>query len=74
MAITKQKYIIGGTLQTPTRWNRNIAFISAGGSGASAIVSAFQARVAAAGSPTFFEASTCLTNTIQSFLNIDLAP
>jgi hypothetical protein len=73
MAITKQKYIIGGTLQTPTRCNRNIAFISSGG-GANTIVSAFQARVAAAGSPTFFEASTCLTNTIQSFLNIDLAP
>ncbi len=73
MAITKQKYIIGGTLQTPTPWNRNIAFISTGG-GANTIVSAFQARVAAAGSPTFFEASTCLTNTIQSFLNIDLAP
>jgi len=73
MAITKQKYIIGGTLQTPTRWNRNIAFISSGG-GANTIVSAFQARVAAAGSPTFFEASACLTNTIQSFLNIDLAP
>lgn len=73
MAITKQKYIIGGTLQTPTPWNRNVAFISAGG-GASTIVSAFQSRVAAAGTTTFFEATPCLTNTIQSLLNIDLAP
>lgn len=52
---------------------RNTSFISAGG-GASAIVSAFQSRVAAAGTTTFFEATPCLTNTIQSLLNIDLAP
>lgn len=53
--------------------HRNISFISVGG-GASAIVSAFQTRVAAAGTTTFFEATPCLTNTIQSLLNIDLAP
>jgi len=73
MSGISQKYIINGTLQTPTPWNKNISFISSGG-GASTIVAEFQARVTAAGSPTFFEASTCLTNTIQSFLNIDLAP
>lgn len=73
MAITKQKYIIGSTLQTPTPWNRNLGFISSG-AGGNTIVSAFQTRVAAAGNATFFEARDCNVNTINTLLSIDLAP
>lgn len=71
MAITKQKYIIGSTLQTPTPWNRNLGFISSG-AGASFIVTSFQTRVATNNGT--FESFSCAQNTIQSLLNIDLAP
>lgn len=69
MAITKQKYIIGGTLQTPTPWNRNIGFISAGG-GAGAIVVSFQTLVNANGGTV--ETFQCTQNVIAALIAIDL--
>jgi hypothetical protein len=69
MAITKQKYIIGGTLQTPTPWNRNIGFISAGG-GAGAIVVSFQSLVNAQGGTV--ETFQCTQNVIAALIAIDL--
>ena len=69
MAITKQKYIIGGTLQTPTPWNRNIGFISAGG-GAGAIVVSFQTLVSAQGGTV--ETFQCTQNVIAGLIAIDL--
>jgi hypothetical protein len=69
MAITKQKYIIGGTLQTPTPWNRNIGFISAGG-GAGAIVVSFQTLVTDQGGT--IETFECTQNVVARLLAIDL--
>lgn len=69
MAITKQKYIIGGTLQTPTPWNRNTAFISAGG-GPGAIVVSFQTLVNAQGGT--LETAACTQNVIAALIAIDL--
>ena len=67
MAITKQKYIIGGTLQTPTPWNRNIGFISAGG-GAGSIVVSFQTLVSAQGGT--IETFQCTQNVVAYLLTI----
>ena len=67
MAITKQKYIIGSSLQTPTPWNRNIAFISSGG-GAGLIVANFQALVTAQGGT--LQTAACTQNVISALLNI----
>ncbi len=69
MAITKQKYIIGGTLQTPTPWNVNIGFISAGG-GPGAIVVSFQTLVNAQGGTV--ETFQCTQNVIAALIAIDL--
>jgi hypothetical protein len=69
MAVTKQKYIIGGTLQTPTPWNRNVSFISAGG-GAGAIVVSFQGLVNAQGGTV--ETFQCTQNVVARLLAIDL--
>jgi hypothetical protein len=67
MAVTKQKYIIGSTLQTPTPWNRNIAFISAGG-GAGAIVVSFQGLVNDQGGT--IETFQCTQNVVAYLLTI----
>ena len=67
MPITKQKYIIGSTLQTPTPWNRNVSFISAGG-GAGAIVVSFQFLVSARGAT--LETFQCTQNVIAGLLAI----
>ena len=69
MAVTKQKYIIGSTLQTPTPWNRNLGFISAGG-GAGAIVVSFQTLVSAQGGT--IETFQCTQNVIAALIAIDL--
>lgn len=69
MAITKQKYILGGSLQTPTPWNRNLGFIGSGGGGiASSIVLAFQSLVNTQGGTV--ETVACSQNTITALLNI----
>jgi hypothetical protein len=65
MAVTKQKYIIGGTLQTPAPWNRNVAFISAGG-GAGSIVVSFQTLVNAQGGT--LETFQCTQNVVAVLL------
>jgi hypothetical protein len=67
MAVTKQKYIIGSTLQTPTPWNRNVSFISAGG-GAGAIVVSFQSLVNAQGGT--IETFQCTQNVVAVLLAI----
>ena len=69
MAITKQKYILGSSLQTPTPWNRNLGFIGSGGGGiASSIVLAFQSLVNAQGGTV--ETVACSQNAITGLLNI----
>ena len=69
MAITKQKYIIGSSLQTPTPWNKNLGFISAGG-GAGSIVVSFQTLVNAQGGT--LDTFQCTQNVVARLLAIDL--
>jgi hypothetical protein len=67
MAITKQKYIIGSTLQTPTPWNRNLGFFGSGTT-VGQIVLNFQSLVTAAGG--ILETATCTQNVITGLQNI----
>jgi hypothetical protein len=66
MAITKQKYIIGSTLQTPTPWNK-ISFFGSG-TNVGQIVLNFQALVTAAGG--ILETALCTQNSITGLQNI----